>query len=254
MNHWEAATGSELDAIHDGACQVLEEAGVRFRSDEIVDVLTGLGATRTDDYTVRIPRSVVERSIESAPATFRMYDRRGTSMEIGGDDHQHLVGGTMTEVLEYPGRTRRPARLQDVADVTRLVDALDCVHIAIPAAEGRDAPPGMGEILSCAAMLKNTSKVCFACPVEARANRAFVEMAKAIAGTDGLSDRPTIGLLVTMLPGYEMDEQASQVLLLAAASVGRRGRPPWRGPLSCRPPRRSPLCACCRPFGRAVPA
>ena len=59
----------------------------------------------------------------------------------------------------------------------------------------------MGEILTSAEVLKNTSKFCLACPVEARATEAFVQMAKALAGISDLSQRPTIGLLATMLPG-----------------------------------------------------
>jgi len=189
---------------------------MRIHWPEAIEMLAGAGATRVDDRTVRIPRSLVEQAIESAPATFPVYDRRGRRFVIGGDEHHHLPGGTMTEVLEYPGWTRRPATLQDVRHLTRIVDALDTMAFALPMVEGRDAPAGHGEILSCAEMLKNTTKFCFACPAAADANRAFVAMAKALAGTDDLSAHPTIGLLATMLPGYEMDAEAAQVLLLAA--------------------------------------
>jgi trimethylamine--corrinoid protein Co-methyltransferase len=106
--------------------------------------------------------------------------------------------------------------LEDVANLARLVDALDCVNINLPAVEGQDAPYGMAEIQSCATLLKNTTKFCLACPAEARANEAFVEMAKALAGTNDLSSRPTIGLLATMVPGYEIDSHAAAVLLIAA--------------------------------------
>jgi trimethylamine--corrinoid protein Co-methyltransferase len=216
MRYWEPAAEEDVDRIHDAACRMLGEMGMRIRNQAAVEVLADAGATRIDQETVRIPRWLTGRCIESAPSAFKVYDRRGGCLEIGTGEHHHLIGGTMTEVLEYPGWTRRTATLQDVRDLTRIVDALDCVDIAIPAVEGKDAPAGAGEILSCAEMLKNTTKFCMACPVEARANLAFVEMAKALAGTEDLSPRPTIGLLATIVPGYEIDEQAGQALLIAA--------------------------------------
>ena len=216
MRYWEPATEDELDRIHEAACRILNELGMRIRDREAVDILADAGAIRVDEETVRIPRELIERAIQCAPATFRVYDRRGGFLDIGTDDHHHLVGGTMTEMLDYPGWTRRWATLEDVRNLSRIVDALDCVDINLPAVEGQDVPPGMGEILSCSETLKNTTKFCLACPMERRANRAFVEMARAVAGTDDLSKRPIIGLLATMLPGYEIDAEAAQVLLLAA--------------------------------------
>jgi trimethylamine---corrinoid protein Co-methyltransferase len=118
--------------------------------------------------------------------------------------------------LDYPSLKRRPATMQDTRDLPRLVDALEFVDMAIPSVEGMDAPAGMGEVLSCAELLKNTSKFCWACPVAFKANLAFVEMAKAVAGDRDLSGRPIVGLLATMIPVYEIDAEASKMLLLAA--------------------------------------
>lgn len=216
MTYWSAATGAEVDMLHDGACRILNELGMRIEHPQAVEILAGAGAKTVNDHTVRIPRQLVEQSIERSPATFRIFDRQGGSMDVGSGVHLHLPGGTMTEVLEYPGWSRRPATLDDVRQFTRLADALDCIHLGIPMVEGQDAPTGMGEILTCAETLKNTSKFSLACPVEAKANLAFVEMAKAIAGTDNLASRPIIGLLATMLPGYAIDYNATEALLLAA--------------------------------------
>jgi trimethylamine--corrinoid protein Co-methyltransferase len=216
MKYWETVSKEDLQRIHDGACHVLEEIGMRIKHKETVDILGGAGAKRINDETIKIPRALVERSIESAPPTFRIYDRRGGFLEIGGDQHHHLPGATMTEILDYPAQTRRLATLQDARNLPRIIDALESVDMAIPPVEGMDAPAGMGEILACAELLKNTSKFCWACPVKIDANRAFVEMAKAVAGTEDLSQRPIIGLLATMIPVYEIDSEASKVLLLAA--------------------------------------
>jgi len=217
MQYWEPTDSADLDQIHDAACELLAELGIRIRDRECRDVLIGAGAREaaTED-TLLLPRELIEQSISSAPATFTVFDRRGTSMVIGDRTHHHVAGGTMTEILEYPGWTRRPATLEDVRDLTRLIDALDCVDFAVPMVEAMDAPPGAGEILSCAQVLKNTTKFCLACPVDHRANLAWIAMAKAIAGSDDLSARPTIGMLASVVPGYEIDREAARALLMAA--------------------------------------
>lgn len=216
MQYWETASQGDLQQIHEAACHLLEEIGMRIKHKETVDILVGAGAKRVDDETVKIPRSLVERSIQSAPATFRVYDRRGGFLEVGGDHHHHLPGATMTEVLDYPSQVRRLATMQDTLNLPRIIDALEYVDMAIQPVEAMDAPPGMGEVLACANLLKNTSKYCWACPGKFEANQAFVEMAKAIAGTQDLSQRPIVGLLATMVPVFEIDAEASKVLLLAA--------------------------------------
>jgi len=216
MRYWEPVSDRDLDRIHEAACQILSELGIRIRDPETLEVLREAGARRAGGDIVFLPRDLVEKAIESAPETFAVFDRRGGSMVIGTDAHYHVAGGTMTEILEFPGWTRRPAALKDVRDLARIIDALDCVDFGIPMVEAMDVPRGTGEILSCAEVLKNTTKFCLACPVDRRANRAWIDMAKAAAGVDDLSRRPIVGMLATMLPGYEIDAEGAQALLIAA--------------------------------------
>lgn len=216
MQHWEMLSNDALESVHRAACRVLEAQGLRILHAEAAKILADAGARRVDDSIVRFPRELVEAAIAAAPPRFTVYDRRGGALEIGGSRHCHLNAGTMTEVLDYPAWTRRPATLADVRDLTRLIDALAHIDMAVPIVEGMDAPPGQGEIMSCAEMLKQTTKFCWACPAEGRAAAAFVRMAKALAGSDDLSARPFVGLLGTILPGYKLAPESAETMILAA--------------------------------------
>ncbi len=44
-----------------------------------MDVLTAVGARQTADETVTLPRELIEKTIETTPATFVVFDRRGGS-------------------------------------------------------------------------------------------------------------------------------------------------------------------------------
>jgi len=216
MRYWEPLDEGQLDRIHDAACRLLEEPGLRVLLPEAVEILVDAGARHVGDGVVRFSRELIEESIRRAPARFTVYDRQQNAFVIGDDSHHHMIGATMTEILEYPGWTRRPAKLADARNLAVLADALPYIDFTAPAVEGMDAPPGMGEILSIAEMLKGSSQFCLACPVEARANEAFVAMAKALAGTDDLSARPTIALLGSILPGFTLAPEAARAMMIAA--------------------------------------
>lgn len=216
MNYWEPVTDKEIDNIHEAACQILEELGMRIREPKAIEVLVGAGARKVGDNIVQIPHDVIEKAIEAVPAKFTVYDRKGGAIVVGDNTYHHLNAGTMTEIIDYPDWQRREATQQDLRNITTIVDALDCVDMCIPMVEPRDVAKGSGEIISCAETLKNTTKFCWACPVEHQANEAFIEMAKALAQTDDLSKRPIVGMLATMVPGYEIDTESSKALMIAA--------------------------------------
>lgn len=99
MQYWEPVGKDDIEQIHESACRMLEELGMRIRNPEVIAVLLGAGAKKVDDQTVRIPRELVEQAISRAPEQFTVFDRRGGKLGIGGREHHHLIGGTMTEIL-----------------------------------------------------------------------------------------------------------------------------------------------------------
>ena len=85
MNYWEPVTEQELEMIHDAACELVEDVGMRFGDPKAVDVLAEVGAIRVDEHVVKIPRKMVEQGIEDAPSQFTVYDRSGGSFVIGDE-------------------------------------------------------------------------------------------------------------------------------------------------------------------------
>lgn len=61
----------EMQRIHEASLYLLEKKGVVFKSKEAVEILTGNGCT-AEGKTVFFPRAVVERCLETVPATFRI--------------------------------------------------------------------------------------------------------------------------------------------------------------------------------------
>ncbi len=207
---------NDIRKLHDASCQILEEVGIIFRDEGAIETLCRAGAVQKPGNIVVIPRPLVEKAIESAPASFFLYDRTGDRFEIGKGKHHHAVGGTMTEVLEYPGWRRRPATVNDLIDLIRLCDSFPLIEIAVPAVEPQDANPSRREIVGFAETFKNTIKHCLTAPLTSKTAEAWVRMAKIAAGYNNLHDQPVISLVAAIVPGLEIDAESARIMMLAA--------------------------------------
>jgi trimethylamine--corrinoid protein Co-methyltransferase len=119
-----------VEAIVDEAYDVLESVGVEIEFPEAVELLTGSGATASDDgRRVFISRDLCRRCLESAPREFRLYGRDGREVVVGGD-HTHFDPGSAALTLyDYETAKIRKPTSRDVVEFAVLSDgigAYDC--------------------------------------------------------------------------------------------------------------------------------
>ena len=60
--------------IHDASIDILENTGVVFQSDEVIEIFKKHGA-KTDGYRVFITRAMVEKALKTLPRTFKFCSR-----------------------------------------------------------------------------------------------------------------------------------------------------------------------------------
>jgi len=78
---------SEADkaAICEAALEIIGTIGMRVHHEEARELLRAAGCTVTEPDLVKIPRELVERARESAPAMIEVFDRAGEpAMSLGG--------------------------------------------------------------------------------------------------------------------------------------------------------------------------
>ena len=206
----------EVASLAEMSLGILEAFGVRLDHVAAVDYLINAGAKRGDDGRIRVAADLARRILGNAPRQFRLFDRRGGSIEIGTGRSWTMCGGTVAQVAQWPDGSLRSATRKDVADFARLSDALPLVHCVVPMVEAQDVGREKAEAMSFAETLAHTTKFVFACPIEHRAARAFVEMGRIAAGSQDLSEYPKIGFLVTLLPGLRLDDDCAATTILAA--------------------------------------
>ncbi len=138
----QALGADEVEAIHQATLRVLAETGFVLKEPRSRAILTSAGA-RIDGDRVLLPPELVEKSIAQASKKVAVRGRGGTLKVLGdGNLYFHNLGGAR-DVYDPVTNTHRMAKLADVRDSTRVLDALDNCHTITPFFTPCDVPGGV---------------------------------------------------------------------------------------------------------------
>jgi trimethylamine--corrinoid protein Co-methyltransferase len=118
---------ADRDRIHESTIKILSETGVRVETDLGRDYLKKAGA-EVDENTkvVRIPRKLLEDSLQAVPKKFSLGARRpGWDLGMNEGNCSLLIDGSGIEVIDHRTREKRPSLSSDWFDATRVIDAID---------------------------------------------------------------------------------------------------------------------------------
>ena len=180
--HLKYLSEDALDQIEETAYRLLEEVGIALEHETGREMLHGLGCQVGNRTT--IPRDVVQWALENVVPDRDGLNRDGSlAFTLGDGEIRFHNGGGQPYALDLESGEQRPATLQDVADVTRLLDALENVDHITPLFGPQDVPPELMMIESTAAMLRNTSKPVSSAAIDKPEDVPYViEMAAACCG------------------------------------------------------------------------
>ena len=212
-------TEAEMDDIHFATLEVLERTGVWVEDDDALDVFAD-GSCRVDRETrrVNIPPHVVEEAIRSTPASLVRGARDPKDrllLEPGRVSFCNFDEGIMVNDLRT-GEHREPV-LRDVAEIARLVDALDHIDMYEPAGSPTDRPQETAVLHGTEAALHNTTKPVGTESTSAWEVRKVLEMGAAIVGgMDELRENPIVGFGVCPVSPLKLPRDATEVVIECA--------------------------------------
>jgi trimethylamine--corrinoid protein Co-methyltransferase len=156
-------TEGQMEAIHRGALQVLEQTGIQFESKKALQILEKGGCKV--DYEAsraRFAPELVIQSLKQCPHTFTMRaSNPKNSITIGGDSiYFALFSGLRTVDLDT-WETRVPT-VEDNNNACKIADGLEFVHASTsytPYCEFEGEPPSMLLPISTWSRLKYFSKI-----------------------------------------------------------------------------------------------
>jgi trimethylamine---corrinoid protein Co-methyltransferase len=149
---------TDLDAIHSATLQVLQTVGVEIEHPEMLSLLKASGA-EVEGSLVLFPENLIEWGIQSAPPKVTLHARNPQKNVYLGEGRVHFTNGFgATWVEDSETHQVRDATLLDLAEFTRLADALDRVDYCLFSVVPQDIPPKLLDIECTAVVVSNTEK------------------------------------------------------------------------------------------------
>lgn len=153
-------TKSEVERVHSGTLEVLEETGVVFEHKRALEILADAGC-KVDfkKQRARFPSYLVEECIRKCPSSFTLKAREAKNdLRLGGHT-LHFAPMIGMDTVDVDTGKRRSPTLQDAADAIRVMDALDELHLTIaPYFNLEGVPPMMVFPTIMSIILRNTTK------------------------------------------------------------------------------------------------
>jgi trimethylamine--corrinoid protein Co-methyltransferase len=188
-----------LDQIEETAHCLLEEVGIVLDHERAREMLHGQGC-RIEGDRVYIPRDVAAWALENVtPDRYGLKRDGSLSFTLGDGQVRFHNGGGQPHALDLDTGQPRPSTVQDVADVTRLLDALPNIDQITPLFSPQDVPPQLMMVESTAAMLCNSTKPLSSAAIDKPEDVPYVvEMAAACCGgMEAFREHPNITISVS---------------------------------------------------------
>lgn len=206
----------DLDRLDAAALEVLADVGVSVPSARARAALVAQGAA-ADGARVTVPPGLVRRLVRRAPARLTLGARAGASLVTGARSFV-TTDGCCVEIYDLESGEKRGTTADDVATISRVVDALPEVDFCWPAVSAQDRPAEVRGLHELYLALANTGKhVQTVTVVEPDSAKIAVRMARAVSGSDErLRAEPPISALLGTVTPLANDEGTLEAGLLFA--------------------------------------
>ncbi len=193
----------EVQQIHESAMTLLEKGGMKVFTKTGFEAFKKAGANVDEQsQLVRIPRSMIEDAIDSAPSKVVLCGRNPENDCVLEGSNVYLgTGGTAINVLDMDTGKRRPSTNQDVRDMAKVMDALDNIHLltinVFPNDIKNTSDVDVNRFYSA---IQNTSKHVMGGIYSMDGVKELVELAAMVAGgMDKLRDRPFVSFITLVI-------------------------------------------------------
>lgn len=212
-----------IQAIDDAARQLLFDAGVAVHSEETRALLAESGAmVDASSNRVRFSNAVITEALRSAPREVLLASRdRKHDLRIPDGRPHVTTDGCGVTVWDLDTGERRRSFRQDLADLTRVADALPEVDVQWPMVVAGDVPEKIHALVEIATTFENTTKNVQHETLSSTEAEAAVELASSVAGgRDELRRRPVFSSVQCPVSPLTFEAGSSEgLIVLSRAGV-----------------------------------
>ena len=134
-------TAEQIDRIHAASLEILETIGIEITHEQARKLLRERGCS-LQDKRAYLPHTLVEDVLQQCPKSFTVYNRDASlSYEMALGKLYFQNASQIPFVIEMGSGKRREARMQDLIDSARLLDALPHYDFISPLVTPKDVAP-----------------------------------------------------------------------------------------------------------------
>jgi len=209
-------SNDDMAWIHEASLKILEQTGVIIHSNKALTICKKNGA-KVDGKIVYFPRKIVRQALETAPKTFRWQARNDNySVKVGDENEKLLLQPNSGPVyIQDLDNGRRPATLEDFANIIRLCQASDIVSLvgAFPV-DPSDVHPDKKHLYMMYEILKNTDKPVIAFETSGSKIRQILKMVELAYGQkELLQNTHRVGVAVCPLSPLAYEPASCETIL-----------------------------------------
>jgi len=219
----ELLSQDDVEQIHEATLDVIESVGVKFYSQNALDILEANGASVDRETTVaKLPAGAVEKAMSTAPHEFTLGARNPEyDLPLDGEHIYISSDGCGVFARDFDG-TVRSSRKEDLENCAKVVQALDNVSATSAVVSAQDCPPETRVLHEFDACVRSSEKHNIVVSIkEDWEARSLIRMAEALAGgTEELKRRPMFtAIICTVSPLHQERFGMDLALVLAEAGI-----------------------------------
>ncbi|OQY52884.1 MAG: hypothetical protein B6230_01765 [Desulfobacteraceae bacterium 4572_89] len=212
-------TEDELDEIHYGTLEVLNETGIFVEDEDALDLFEEGGAiVNRDTKIVKIPPVMVEDAIRSAPPKVVLHGRDPRHDIVLENTRVYFTNFSEGVMVNdpYTGENRSPVK-KDLIDSAKVIDALPEIDFCEKALGAHDVNQDTVPLHNAEAYLTNTSKHCAFGPGNGKFLKKIIEMGEAIAGgVEKFKNRPIVSFTTCPVSPLKLISDCCEIIMEAA--------------------------------------
>jgi len=213
-----------IKRMHKSVMRIIEEVGFEVHAPQGIELFKKAGAIVDEERKlVKVPAEKAIEIINRAPSKVKLCGQeKKHDAVLGGKKVFTGTGGTALHIYEPATGNRRKATLEDLINISQLVDNLDNIHILLLPTYPNEMAVEDIDVNRFFAGLNNTGKHVMGGVYTQKGLQDVIKMAEIVAGSpEALRQRPVISVIACCISPLRIDEQYGSFMM----EVASRGIP-----------------------------
>jgi trimethylamine--corrinoid protein Co-methyltransferase len=224
VHQYKPLTQGDIEKIDRATMAVLAETGFEVHQPEAFEYFKEVADfVDEESQIIKIKEKTVRELISSAPSIVTLYGREEKhDCKLGSGEVYFGTGGTALHILDYGQKKSRPATLQDLENVIRIVERMDNIDLCLLPTYPNDISVDEVDMHRFRAGLTYTGKHIMGGVYTLEGIDEVIRMAEEVAGSpEALRERPFISFITCGISPLRLDNKYGTFLI----KIAREGLP-----------------------------